>query len=312
MPGDEGPVATQHHAVRAHLVEEEAEGLLAARDGVVVEAALIGAGPLRDAAGLGTALPPPIESAHGEARGAAAVGNAHPEIRTRLQDTAGDQDGHDDRVVEDDAEAVEEPVARGALHQEVVLRLRVEEEDGAHGLGRLEEREELRLVPLLAVHIRVELSALEAEHGDGALQLVDGRRDVLHGQGGESREALGRLAGQARDLVVDLAGELAALRGFEVVAEERRVDREHLNVHALGVHVFQSLVRREAHLWRAESRALAVAHHDAEALAGLVPVAVPVLPGLGGAPQRLRHEMGVHVDGAHARRTRACPRRSAP
>src|SRR5712691_2630338 len=212
MPGDEGPVAAQHHAVRAHLVEEEAEGLLAARDGIVVEAALIGAGRLRDAAGLGTALPSAIEPAHGEARGAAAVGDAHPESRTRLQDTAGDQDGHDDRVVEDDAEAVEEPVARRALHQEVVLRLRVEEKDGAHGLGRLEEREELRLVPLLAVHIRVELSALEAEHGDGALQLVDGRRDVLHGQGGESREALGRLAGQARDLVVDLAGELATLR----------------------------------------------------------------------------------------------------
>src|SRR5229473_1796350 len=225
MPGDEGPVAAQDHAVCAHLVEEEAEGLLTARDGVVIETALIRAGRLRDAASLGTALPPAIEPAHGEARGAAAVGDAHPEIRTRLQDTAGDQDGHDDGVVEDDAEAVEEPVARGALHQEVVLRLRMEKEDGAHGLGGLEERQELRLVPLLAVHLRVELRALETEHGDGALQLVDGRLDVLHGQGGEAGEARGPLAGQTRDLVVDLAGELAALRGIEVIAEKRRVDR---------------------------------------------------------------------------------------
>src|SRR5260370_19065781 len=140
MPGDEGPVAAQDHAVRAHLVEEEAEGLLAARDGVVVETALIRAGGLRDAPSVGATVPPAIEPAHGEARGAAAVGDAHPEARARLQDAARDQDGYDDGVVEDDAEAVEEPVARGALHQEVVLPLRVEEGHRAHGLGGLEER----------------------------------------------------------------------------------------------------------------------------------------------------------------------------
>src|SRR5256886_5193576 len=78
MPGDEGPVAAQHHAVRAHLVEEEAEGLPAARDGVVVEAALIGAGPLRDAAGLGGGLPPPPGSAPGGGPRGAALGRAPP------------------------------------------------------------------------------------------------------------------------------------------------------------------------------------------------------------------------------------------
>src|SRR2546427_7521986 len=49
VPGNEGPVAAQDHAVRAHLIEQEPEGLFAARDGVVVEAALIRAGRLRDA-----------------------------------------------------------------------------------------------------------------------------------------------------------------------------------------------------------------------------------------------------------------------
>src|SRR5712692_1686304 len=319
VPRNEGPVAAQHHAVGAHLIEQEPEVLFAARHGVVVEATLIRAGRLRDAAGLGTALPPAIKPAHREACGAAAVGDAHPEIRTRLQDAAGDQDGHDDGVVEDDAEAVEEPVARGALHQEVVLRLRMEKEDGAHGLGGLEERQELRLVPLLTVHVRVELGALEAEHGDGALQLIDGRFDVLHGQGGEAGEALRRLAGQTRDLVVNLAGELAALRGIEMVTEERGVDRDHLYVHALRVHVLQALCRGEAHLGRAESRALAVAHHDTEAFAGLVPVPVPFLARVGGPPEGLRHEVGVNVDGAHAKwlggglrpPSEASPRRSA-
>src|SRR3989442_6499202 len=82
MPGDEGPVAAQHHAVRAHLVEEEAEGLLAACDGVVVEAALIGAGRLRDAAGLPAALAPPSEPAPGGGRRGAGRGGAHPEMPT--------------------------------------------------------------------------------------------------------------------------------------------------------------------------------------------------------------------------------------
>src|SRR3989442_3295871 len=88
MPGDEGPVAAQHHAVRAHLVEEEAEGLLAARDGVVVEAALIGAGRLRDAAGPGTALAPAVEPAHRAGRGGAALGKGHPQTPARRHATS--------------------------------------------------------------------------------------------------------------------------------------------------------------------------------------------------------------------------------
>ena len=173
------------------------------------------------------------------------------------------------------------------------------EEDGAHLLGRLEKRQELRLVPLGAVHVRVELGAFEAEHSDRALQLVDRRLHVLHGQGGEPGEARGPLARHPRDLVVDLACELPSLRRIEVMAEERRVDRDHLDVDALRVHVLQSLVGGEAHLRRRERRTLAVAHHDAEALARLVTVAVPLPAGFGGPPHRLRHEMSVDVDAAH-------------
>ena len=168
-------------------------------------------------------------------------------------------------------------------------------------LGGLEERQELRVVPLLAVDDRVELGALEAEDGDRALQLVDGGLDVLHRQRGQAGEALRALARHAGDLVVDLAGELPPLRGVEVVAEERRVDRDHLHVDALGVHVLQPLVGREAHLGRREGGALAAAHHDAHALAGLVAKAVPFLAGGGGPPQRLRHQVRVDVDGPHGR-----------
>ena len=41
----------------------------------------------------------------------------------------------------------------------------------------------------------------------------------------------------------------------EVIAEERRVNRDHLDVDALRVHVGEALLRREAHLGRGEAGA---------------------------------------------------------
>ena len=59
--------------------------------------------------------------------------------------------------LDDDADIVGDAVAIGPLEQQVALRLRVEEQHGAHALGGFEEREELRLVPVGAVHHRIEL-----------------------------------------------------------------------------------------------------------------------------------------------------------
>jgi hypothetical protein len=123
------------------------------------------------------------------------VGDARLEGRARVEDAAHDQRRDDDRVLDDDAEAVGTAVARHALRHEVVLRLRMEEQHGPHRLRRLEQRQVLRLVPVLTVHDRVELGALEAEDGHRALELVDRRLDVLHGQRREPREAAGPLAG---------------------------------------------------------------------------------------------------------------------
>src|SRR5215470_950329 len=63
----------------------------------------------------------------------------------------------------------------------------------AQRLRRLEERQELRVVPELAVDARrVELGALEPEL-QRALELADRRLHVLHGQRREAREASGPL-----------------------------------------------------------------------------------------------------------------------
>ena len=122
-------------------------------------------------------------------------------------------------------EAVGESVAGRALHHEVVLRLRMEEEHGAHRLRRLEQRQEPRLVPVLAVHHGVELGALQAEDGHRALELADGRRHVLHGQAWRGP----RSAGATARVIAAISSLTSRARASptscgEVVAEERRVD----------------------------------------------------------------------------------------
>src|SRR6267142_5911136 len=63
MPRHERPVAAEHHAVGAHLVEQEAQGLLTADHRVVVQAALVGARRLLDdAQGIGGALPAAVQA----------------------------------------------------------------------------------------------------------------------------------------------------------------------------------------------------------------------------------------------------------
>src|SRR5437867_9378193 len=137
MPRYEGPVTAEHHAIGADLVEQEAKRLLAADHAVVVEAALIRTRRLLDdAKRVGGTLPAAVEAPHREARRPAAVGDAHLQGGARVEDAAEDQHRDDDRVLDDDAEAVEEAVAGRALHHEVVLRLRMEEEHGPHGLRR--------------------------------------------------------------------------------------------------------------------------------------------------------------------------------
>src|SRR5262249_62237151 len=106
-------------ATGPHSIAKKAGRLPPPNYAVVIETRLIGPGRLGEAARLGAALPAAIETAHGEAGGSPAVGDARAEIRTGLEHAARDQDGHHDGVVEDDPEAVEEPVARGAPHEEV-------------------------------------------------------------------------------------------------------------------------------------------------------------------------------------------------
>ncbi len=169
------------------------------------------------------------------------------------------------------------------------------EEDRPHLLGGLEERKEFGLVPLLAVHLRVERRSLQPKLRHRALQLADRGLHVLYGQRGEPCEAPGVLADRRADLVVHFARQGKSLRRFEVIADERYVDGEHLHVHFLRVHVLQAFLHRVAHLGRTEARAHAASHHRAQALARLVTKAMPFLFRVDGLPQRFRDDVGMDV-----------------
>src|SRR2546421_4526396 len=81
LPTDIRPIAAEYNAVGTNLVEQKAQGRLAAGQTVVVQTPLIGTGGLVEVdTGFGTHLPPPIQAPHAKAGRTAAVGNAHLEL----------------------------------------------------------------------------------------------------------------------------------------------------------------------------------------------------------------------------------------
>src|ERR1041384_6635070 len=103
----------------------------------------------------------------------------------------------------------------------------MKEQHGTHLFGGLEQRQKLRLVPLLSVDVGVERRALESELGYRALQFIDGGLDVLYRQRREPGEALGFLPHRCRDLAVYVLREREPLRGIEVIADERHMRGEY-------------------------------------------------------------------------------------
>ena len=147
--------------------------------------------------------------------------------------------------------------------------------------------------------MRIEFGTLHPQLGDRMLEFVDGSRDILHRQRGKARETRGILTRGGGDFFIHIARQRLTLLGIEVVTKKRRVNRQHLHIHALRVHVFHAFFGRVAHLGRVEVGALAVADDGAEARAGFVTIAMPFLFGVGGVPQRAWDYMGVYVDGFH-------------
>ena len=176
----------------------------------------------------------------------------------------------------------------------------MEEQHRAHGLRGLKEGQELRLVPGLAVDHRVQFRALEAQGVDRPVQLGDGGRHVLHGQGSVAGEAAGGFADVLGDVFVDLFGLGQAVGGREVVAESRGVDGDHLHLGADVIHVGHPLFGSEAALG-VDAHHLAFPDADRVAVVVGVPHTVPFPAGVQGGEHGLGKGVGVDVNAAHGR-----------
>src|SRR5262245_21065322 len=77
------------------------------------------------------------------------------------------------------------------------------------------------------------------------------------------------------------------------------MNRDHLHIHALSVHVLQTLLRREAQFWRLDTDAFSRANQSAQTVPRLMAKSVPGLSGIDALPETLWHQMGMNVDGPH-------------
>src|SRR5215468_4538725 len=93
------------------------------------------------------------------------------------------------------------------------------------------------------------------------------------------------------------------------------MDRDHLHIHPLRVHVLEALFRCEAQFRALDGNAFAVTDDSSQPGSWLVAAAMPGLSSVNSLPETLRHEMGMNVDGPHVRtsfsRTTAHPAKLA-
>ena len=250
--------------------------------------------------GLRGTLPAPVHAARAVAGIASAVGQADAQVGAGVHDAAHHQRGEGQRAVGQVPHRVGQVVALDAGVHDGVARL-VKQDDRAQLLGGLPEGHELRLVQQLAVDLVVDHRALEPQVHHYPLQLGDGGGHVLHGQRGQSREPVGPGLHHLADLVVALPGRRNGHVSIHVVVVEAAEGRDHVHVHAQGVHVGQALLRRPAGLGR-KLPPRASRHQDGASVGVLFPPqGVPVAAALGGAPETLRRQVGVNVDAAHVR-----------
>lgn len=98
------------------------------------------------------------------------------------------------------------------------------------------------------------------------------------------------LAGHGGNLVVDIPGQLPSLGWLQIIAEERRMDRDHLHVYTLRVHVLEALCRCEAQFGCLDGTAFVVTDGSAQAGPWLIADAVPRVASVNGLPETLRHQ----------------------
>src|SRR5690242_18321472 len=99
--------------------------------------------------------------------------------------------------------------------------------------------EQLLAIQSLTVQISEAAETAQAELVDRALQLIERCLNIAGWQSEKSDEALGMLARNRRDRIVGNPGDLDSALALEPIGARRR-DRQHMDVDAQLIHVFQS------------------------------------------------------------------------
>ncbi len=140
-----------------------------------------------------------------------------------------------------DAKAIDRAVESGLdERRDHRLRrgIRVQVDRHAERLAGLEDRPELLVVQVLAVRVRVEYHALEAQPAHATLDLFRSARGVLRRRGGEPGVAVRMTRDGGRELVVGVARDRAG-RGSIEHLDAGGGERQDLHVDAGFVHVPQ-------------------------------------------------------------------------
>ena len=224
--------------------------------------------------------------------------HAHLQVGTLLQYPAENQRRHQHRILQRHPDSIGHRQPVRPLHHHIVLRLRMKKQYRPHRLRRLEQRQKLPLIPVAAVHHRIQLRPFQAQPVHRPLQLPNGGVHILHRQRRHPRKPLRRLLHKGRNVIVDFPGLRQSRRRVQMVAENLRMQRNHLHLGAQPVHIGDALLRRKAQL-RVDAHAFPRLDLNSPLVIPGIAHPVPLPPGVQSLQHRPGKGMGVNIDAPH-------------
>ena len=253
---------------------------------IIVELVQVGTGRLADVYPRFRAhLPAPVHPPGAEAGVAPAVTQTDFQVGAGIHHATKDEGGKSNRPVHQVADGVVQVIAGVPVAHQGLAALLVHQHHRAHLFRRLPQGQKLRVVVGIAVNVVVNHGADEAHSVDTPVQFGDSQVYILHRNNRHALETVGVVHGHLIHFVVALPVHGGNDLGVPVVVVVKAKGGDHVNIHAQGVHIVDTLLRRPG-----------VAGADAH-FPGLDTVPLPAFPH--GPDETLGRQMSVYVYAAH-------------
>ena len=189
--------------------------------------------------GLGTHLPAPIHPPDAVAGVAAAVAQANPQVGIFIHYPAKDETGKGNGPVGQVADGVGQVIfaVAGADHRRPIL---MNQHNRAQLLRRRPQGEKLRVIVGFAVDIIANHRPLQPQLRHGTLQFRHRRRHILHRQVSQAGKAGRIVPGQLGHIVVALPIHRHDGVQVPVVAVEKGVGGQDVDIDAQGIHILEA------------------------------------------------------------------------